>query len=57
MTPFGSEIQNHFSLTEAEEFREKSFVRKRIFETSDTGAVGCGAGRWPAPSVGVHRFA
>ena len=35
MTPFGSETKKHFSLKEAEEFRESFFMRKRLFETSD----------------------
>ena len=35
MKSFGDENKKHFNLKEAEEFNEKAFVRKRIFETSD----------------------
>ena len=35
MTPFGNEAKNHFPLKEAETFRERNFIRKRLFETSD----------------------
>lgn len=31
----GSEAKKHFNLKEAEEFREKFFLRKRLFQTSD----------------------
>lgn len=31
----GSEKKKHFSLKEAKEFRERTFVRKRLFETSN----------------------
>ncbi len=35
MEAFGGESKKHFRLEEAEEFSEKFFVRKRLFETSD----------------------
>ena len=35
MIPIGSEDKKHFSLREAEEFRDRFFIRKRLFETSD----------------------
>lgn len=35
MIPIGSEDKKHFALREAEEFRERFFIRKRLFETSD----------------------
>lgn len=35
MIPIGSEHKKHFALREAEEFRERFFIRKRLFETSD----------------------
>lgn len=35
MKPVGSEKKKHFSLKEAKEFRERTFVRKRLFETSN----------------------
>ena len=35
MIAFGGEEKKHFNLKEAEEFREQSFMRKRLFETSD----------------------
>jgi len=35
MTPIGSEHKKHFALREAEEFRDRFFIRKRLFETSD----------------------
>lgn len=35
MTPIGSDNKKHFNLKEAEEFRERFFIRKRLFETSD----------------------
>ncbi|GMT42369.1 MAG: hypothetical protein IEMM0002_0780 [bacterium] len=35
MKAFGDENKKHFNLKEAEEFNQKSFIRKRLFETSD----------------------
>lgn len=35
MTPIGNDNKKHFNLKEAEEFKERFFVRKRLFETSD----------------------
>lgn len=35
MIPVGSEDKKHFSLREAEEFKDRFFIRKRLFETSD----------------------
>jgi quercetin dioxygenase-like cupin family protein len=35
MIPIGSEDKKHFALREVEEFRERFFIRKRLFETSD----------------------
>ncbi|MBI4081155.1 MAG: cupin domain-containing protein [Candidatus Lambdaproteobacteria bacterium] len=35
MIPFGGENRKHFNLKDAEEFRERFFMRKRLFETSD----------------------
>ncbi len=35
MIPIGSEDKKHFALRAAEEFRERFFIRKRLFETSD----------------------
>lgn len=35
MIPIGGEDKKHFALREAEEFRERFFIRKRLFETSD----------------------
>ncbi len=35
MIPIGNEHKKHFALREAEEFRDRFFIRKRLFETSD----------------------
>ena len=35
MESVGSNAKKHFNLKEAEEFRDKFFLRKRLFETSD----------------------
>ena len=35
MKSFGDENKKHFNVKDAEEFNEKAFVRKRLFETSD----------------------
>ncbi len=35
MTAFGSDDKKHFNVKKAEEFSDKFFVRKRLFETSD----------------------
>ena len=35
MKSVGDENKKHFNIKEAEEFSEKAFVRKRLFETSD----------------------
>lgn len=35
MQPIGGDLRRHFNLKEAEEFRKGSFIRKRLFETSD----------------------
>jgi quercetin dioxygenase-like cupin family protein len=35
MNAFGGEDRKHFNLKEAEEFKDRFFVRKRLFETSD----------------------
>lgn len=35
MIPIGGEHKKHFALREAEEFRDRFFIRKRLFETSD----------------------
>ena len=32
--PIGSEDKKHFALRDAEEFRDRFFIRKRLFETS-----------------------
>lgn len=34
MIPLGGEHKTHFPLSEAREFRERVFLRKRLFETS-----------------------
>lgn len=35
MEAFGNESRKHFNLSQVKEFKERSFVRKRLFETSD----------------------
>ena len=35
LIPFGNDARRHFKLDDAVEFREDSFLRKRLFETSD----------------------
>lgn len=35
LIPFGSDAKRHFKLNDAVEFREDSFLRKRLFETSN----------------------